>query len=423
MLNGINNKINKMQTVGIQLSSALSALDYGISQLEIASVASNKQQHLENLLCSDTQTLLSSDILSPSVCVGAYPYPLLDIVDQDLKGYQNLKAFQSRNLAFALTALQPIEAQLKQMTQGIPAHRLAIVFGTSTSGIADNQLALEQHQQSSGNDKTPYLHHQKQAMASLAVAIQRYLGWQGIAYSISTACSSSAKAFATAQRLLNSDQADIVLVGGVDTLCGLTLHGFNSLESLSSSICTPCGAHRDGINIGEAAALFVLSRDHAPVNLFASGESMDAWHISAPHPEGKGAERAMREALKQANLSAQEIDYLNMHGTATPQNDAMETRAIHTIFGEDLPVSSTKHKTGHCLGAAGAIEAYICQQVLSSEDTWLPWHHDGEMDINLNALNYVRPQSTFKKANIVMSNSFAFGGSNISLIFSRGSHA
>lgn len=415
MLNGMNNKSKNMQTVGIQLSSALSALDHGMTQLMSKSNVST--QNLQQLLCSDAQSLQYSDLLSPAVYVGAYPYPLLDISNQ------LFNAFHSRNLAFALTALQPIEAQLKQMTRGIPRHRLAIVLGTSTSGIADNQLRLERHQQTASDDNTPYLQHQKQAMASLAVAMQQYLGWQGIAYSISTACSSSAKAFATAQRLLNSDLADVVLVGGVDTLCGLTLHGFNSLDSLSSSICTPCGAQRDGINIGEAAALFVLSRDHAPVNLLAGGESMDAWHISAPHPEGKGAEQAMRDALKQANLSTAEIDYLNMHGTATPQNDAMETRAIHSIFGEDLPVSSTKHKTGHCLGAAGAIEAYICQQVLSSESAWLPWHHDGQIDRSLSPLNYVRAQSALTKANVVMSNSFAFGGSNISLIFVRGSHA
>lgn len=389
-----------MQAVGIQLSHGLSALN------------TDNGQSIRDVLCSDQNCLTLSDtLLSRAVWVGQYRQPLCqyfpDVVQQ----------YASRNLHFALTALAPLEAQLQHLIQGIPKHRLAIVMGTSTSGIADNQAVL-QKQHHLGQQIE--LQHSIQAMSSLALALQDYLGWQGIAYSISTACSSSAKALASAQRLLNSDLADVVLVGGVDTLCPLTLNGFDSLDSLSKHICQPCGMTRDGINIGEAAALFVLTKDQAPVMLLAAGESMDAWHISAPHPEGVGAEQAMRQALQFAGLCAADIDYVNMHGTATPQNDAMEVKAIQRIFTHPVWVSSTKHKTGHCLGAAGAIEAFIAQQILANEQVWLPWHHAQPLDHQLQALNYVRTGQPIAPINYVMSNSFAFGGSNISLILARG---
>ncbi len=384
-----------MQAVGISLSSALSALG-------------DNPKQLADKLCSDERFFVVQDGLLPRpISVGAYQGTLMtDELDTP---------FDSRNLRFALTALQRIHDPLLQLVAGMPKQRLAIVLGTSTSGIGDNQnhLAHQVH-----TKQTLSLDYPKQAMHALAEGIKQYLGWQGICYTISTACSSGGKALAAGQRLLNSDLADVVLVGGVDTLCPLTLNGFDSLESLSATACTPCGAARDGINIGEAAALFVLTKDKSPVMLTAAGESMDAWHISAPHPEGLGAYQAMTQALTMANLTADDIDYLNMHGTATPQNDAMETLAIHRLFGDKTPVSSTKHKTGHCLGAAAAIEAYICQQLLL-DGSWLPHHYQGKLDDTLPSLNYVNAKTPINKLRHVMSNSFAFGGSNISLIFSK----
>ena len=319
----------------------------------------------------------------------------------------------SRNLRFALTALSQIETEIRAYTAQFSKQRLAVIIGTSTSGIADNESVLKvQFQQSVPQS----VQHQKQEMGSLAEALQQYLGWEGPAYTISTACSSAAKALAAGQRLLNADLADAVLVGGVDTLCKLTLNGFDSLESLSNGICQPCGANRDGINIGEAAGLFLLSNAPAPVMLLSSGESMDAWHISAPHPEGRGAVEAMQNALNAAQLEAGDIGYLNLHGTSTPQNDAMEIKAVQTVFSDAaVALSSTKHKTGHCLGAAGAIEAFICQQVLLDQ-SWLPLHHAGELDDALVGQNYVLAPHLAAPIRYVMSNSFAFGGSNISLI-------
>ncbi|WP_445660644.1 beta-ketoacyl-[acyl-carrier-protein] synthase family protein [Acinetobacter sp. F16] len=383
--------------VGIQFSVGLSALGNTAEQIKQALTTEQ-----------NTLSLVSGFIPEKQVWVGAYQQPLIESIPAFLQDVD------SRNLRFALTALSSIETAVRDYTAQFDRKRLAIIMGTSTSGIADNEKLLKQY---FVNQAEVEVQHCKQEMGSLAKALQRYLGWEGPAYTISTACSSSAKAMAAGQRLINADLADAVLVGGVDSLCQLTLNGFNSLESLSNDLCQPCGVQRDGINIGEAAGLFLLSKETAPVMLMAAGESMDAWHISAPHPEGKGAAAAMQKALDSAGITTSDIGYLNMHGTATPQNDAMEIKAVQTVFQHyDVPISSTKHKTGHCLGAAGAIEAVICQQILADQ-SWLPLHQSGSIDPELDEQNYVLDAQLQQPIQYVMSNSFAFGGSNISLIF------
>lgn len=396
----IQDHLLSSKAVGIQLSASLSALGSSTEQL---------RQHLSSSTNnSPTLSLQQGWLPEQKVWVGAYQGKLIEQLPD------RCKPWQSRNLRFAVTALSQIEAQLHQITQNIDLTRLAIVVGTSTSGVADNEPLMAELFHGKANIT---IDHHKQEMNALAKGLQAYLGWKGAAYTVSTACSSSAKAFISGQNLLLSGLADAVLVGGVDTLCRLTLNGFNSLESLSDTICTPCGAERDGINIGEAASLFLLTRDTAPVMFLGGGESMDAWHISAPHPEGLGAAEAMQRALNVAKIDATQIDYLNLHGTATPQNDAMEIKAIRQVF-KDYPVniSSTKHQTGHCLGAAGAIEAMICQQVLRDQ-TWLPLHHTKALDHELADQHYVSANTPIKPLNYVMSNSFAFGGSNVSLVF------
>lgn len=415
------NKISQAHAaVGIQCSTALSALE-------------NNGRTLKRALSETNNTLTQRSDLIPdrSVWVGAAEQVLIQELPPDLA------CADSRNLRFALTALAEIEADIHAYTAQFEKQRLAIIVGTSTSGLADNEPLLkhyfqqhyfqqknfqQQDPQSQQDPHSPHalqaplLQHQKQEMGSLGKALQRYLAWEGPAYTLSTACSSAAKAMAAGQRLLNAGLADAVLVGGVDTLCRLTLNGFDSLDSLSDQICQPCGAYRDGINIGEAAAFFLLSKQAAPVMLMSSGESMDAWHISAPHPEGRGAIQAMQHALDQAGLQASQIGYLNLHGTATPQNDAMEMHAVRTVFSDyRVPLSSTKHKTGHCLGAAGAIEAYICQRVLLDQ-SWLPLHHSAVLDAALSDQNYVMDSALNTPIRYAMSHSFAFGGSNIILI-------
>ena len=391
--------VQPVSAVGIQFSAALSALGQNTAELKHALTSTeNTLSPREDLIAGRT------------VWVGASDQALLQAVPASLSGAD------SRNLRFALTALAQIQTEIHAYTAQFPRQRLAVIIGTSTSGIADNEPTLKAQFQQPASQS---VQHQKQEMGSLAKALQQYLGWEGPAYTISTACSSAAKAMAAGQRLLNANLADAVLVGGVDTLCKLTLNGFDSLESLSNGICQPCGANRDGINIGEAAGLFLLSKAPAPVMLLSSGESMDAWHISAPHPEGIGAAEAMQKALDAAQLEAGDIGYLNLHGTSTPQNDAMEIKAVQTVFSDTVvAISSTKHKTGHCLGAAGAIEAFICQQVLLDQ-SWLPLHHADELDDALAGQNYVLTPHLAAPIRYAMSNSFAFGGSNISLIFGK----
>lgn len=387
----------KFQAVGIPFSVGLSALGQDIEHIRKNLVEPNNTLSLEDGFLGDR-----------AVWVGRYRDPLIERVPD------SLQAFDCRNLRFALTALAEIETEIQDYVAQIDPKRLSIVIGTSTSGISDSEVRLKQY---FAGDQSVDIPHQPQEMGCIAKALKQYLGWQGAAYTISTACSSSAKAFAAGQRLIQSGLADAVLVGGVDTLCQLTLNGFNSLESLSAGLCQPCGSKRDGINIGEAAALFLLTKAAAPIRLYGAGESMDAWHISAPHPEGIGAATAMQRALDVAAITAQQVGYVNLHGTATPQNDAMEIKAIRHVFqNHSVALSSSKHKTGHCLGAAGAIEAFICVQLLKDQ-RWLPVHQQTEIDADLADQNYVREAQLTQSIEYVMSNSFAFGGSNISLLF------
>lgn len=324
----------------------------------------------------------------------------------------------SRNIAVALALVHAMQERLNAVIAGIPKQRLGIVIGTSTSGLSANEAAL--FAQSRGQTSPEPLVYSRQQMNATSVALQRYLDWRGPCFTVSTACSSAAKAILAGQRLLQANVCDVVLVGGVDTLCSLTFNGFDCLESLSAERCRPFAQDRDGINIGEAGALFLLHRERENVVLRGGGESSDAWHISAPHPEGKGAAQAMQGALTSTGLQATDIDYINVHGTGTPQNDAMEALAIRQVFAKHFPwVSSSKHHTGHCLGAAGAIEAAIACAVLESSETWLPWQQShAALDPNFMDLPFVRPDSEFTgRIKRIMSNSFAFAGSNASLIF------
>lgn len=331
-----------------------------------------------------------------------------------------LQNHASRNVAIALTLVQSMADALSQQCQGISLQRLGIVIGTSTSGMADNEAAIfakKQHQPS----QIPFV-YSKQQMNATSSALQAYLGWQGPCFTISTACSSAAKAMLAGQRLLHADLCDAVLVGGIDSLCSLTFNGFDSLESLSQYHCQPFAAERDGINIGEAGALFLLThaQETHQVLLKGGGESSDAWHISAPHPEGVGAAQAMQNALDNCLMHPEDIDYINLHGTGTPQNDAMEALAIRKVFPHlNAPISSTKHITGHCLGAAGAIEAAICCAILQSDVPWLPpQQHSAAIEACFQDLPFVNQHTPLPNTiQHIMSNSFAFAGSNVSLIF------
>ncbi|OCH24857.1 beta-ketoacyl-[acyl-carrier-protein] synthase II [Aliivibrio fischeri] len=330
---------------------------------------------------------------------------------------EHLAHWNTRNNQFVLSALQQIEPQINAAKEKYGSDRIAVIVGTSTSGISDGEVALKEKMEQ-GVFPAGYSYKQ-QELGNPADFIAQYLNIDGPTYAISTACSSSGRIFLSAKRLLKAGFVDAVIIGGTDSLCRLTLNGFNSLEALSNEYCLPFSPNRKGINIGEASAYMLLSAEQKdsddPIALLGAGDSSDAHHISAPHPEGKGAIEAMNKALNDAGLTPEDIGYINAHGTATPLNDAMESKAVHAVFGDSVPVSSTKPLTGHTLGAAGIIEASICWHILKYNLPLPKQINDGHKDDALADIQLVVDQSLRKKA--VISNSFAFGGNNISLIF------
>jgi 3-oxoacyl-[acyl-carrier-protein] synthase I len=296
--------------------------------------------------------------------------------------------------------------------------RVGIVLGTSTSGIAEGEAAVAALASGSGLPRE--FHYAQQEIGSVAPFLACYLGTSGPAYTVSTACTSSAKALASARNLLRANVCDAVVAGGVDSLCKLTINGFAALESTTDELTNPMSRNRRGINIGEAAALLLLTRSSAPVQLLGVGESSDAYHISAPDPEGKGAERAMRAALADAGLDAGAIDYVNLHATATVKNDAMEGWALARVFPQGVACSGTKPLTGHTLGAAGATEAALCCLAIAGDGALPPHVWDGAGDPRLPQLALTTPGDRFPgERRRCMSNSFAFGGSNVCLVLGR----
>ena len=293
------------------------------------------------------------------------------------------------------------------------------MLGTSTSGIDEASRGIAHYVQ---NQQFPSDYdYQQQELGAPATFLADWLNISGPAYVISTACTSSARALMSARRLLEMNLCDVVVCGGVDSLCKLTLNGFSALEAVSDEPCNPFSVNRKGINIGEAAVLFVMSRQPASTHsiaLLGAGASSDAHHISAPEPNGRGAIQAMHKALQQADIQASQIGYLNLHGTATQHNDAMESHAVTHVFPQGVPCSSTKPMTGHTLGAAGALEAAFCWLSLTHGNALAPHVWDGQADPVLPALNWVTlgQALALTPQRCLMSNSFAFGGNNVSLI-------
>ncbi|MBP7132945.1 MAG: beta-ketoacyl-ACP synthase [Aquabacterium sp.] len=339
-------------------------------------------------------------------------------VVQALPDLRHLPApYQTRNNAVAWAALSQIRPAVDAAIARYGADRVAIVLGTSTSGLPEGEAARAQFERDQSWPEG--FSYAQQELGNLAECLAVGLGLTGIAHVISTACSSGAKALASGSRLLKAGLADAVIAGGCDVLGAFTVAGFSALESVSPEVCNPLSQHRRGINLGEGAALFLMGRDAGPVQLVGWGETSDAHHMSAPDPTGLGAIRAMRAALERAGLTPDAIDYLNLHGTATPHNDAMESLAVAEVLGCEVPVSSTKPLTGHTLAAAGALEAaFAWLTLVDNPQGQLPPHWwDGQPDPALPALAVVRPGEQLGRApRYVMSNSFAFGGSNATLI-------
>lgn len=313
---------------------------------------------------------------------------------------------------------------------GFEKDEIGIVIGTTNSGIQEFEDSENKHYAELGNP---------------AEFLKWYLGTKNYAASVSTACTSGAKAFSTAVKLLQNDVCKVVIAGGIDTLAAMPSYGFHALEVLSHEKSNPFSKNRDGISLGEGGALFVLTKDvkmqkcldvksitnvgricksdNEIVALLGIGETSDAYHSATPDPDGVQAVRAIQLALDDAGLKAEDIDYINLHGTGTVSNDLMEANAIYKVFGDNVPASSTKPFTGHCLGAAASIEAFICYQILKGERN-LPIHkYDNEYDENLPKINLVNSNTENKKINICMSTSFGFGGTNAVVIMGNKTEA
>ncbi len=330
-------------------------------------------------------------------------------------------AFDCRNNRLAELALcaDDFAAAVRRAVQRHGAARVGVFLGTSTSGILASEIAYRHRDPATGALPPELDYARTHNTYSAARYLRESLGLRGPAHVVSTACSSGAKVFATAARMLQAGLLDAAVVGGVDSLCMTTLYGFNALELVSPDICRPWDAQRAGLSLGEGAALALLEREApgqaaAAAWLLGCGESSDGHHMSSPHPDGAGAAQAMRDALAAGGLAPQDVDYLNLHGTGTPGNDAAEDRAVCTVFGSQLPCSSTKGFTGHTLGAAGAVEAAIV--MLCLQQGLLPAGlnlRERDPALHANILREAQPGPL----RVALSNSFGFGGSNACLAF------
>lgn len=336
---------------------------------------------------------------------------------------ENLRKFECRNNRLAELALRQdgfFEA-VQQAAERWGRRRVGVFLGTSTAGILQTELAYRARDPVSGALPASFDYGATHNSFSVADYVRQRCGLQGPAVAVSCACASSAKTFGSARRMIEAGLIDAALVGGVDSLCLTTLYGFHSLQLTSPVPCRPFDVARDGISIGEAAAFALLERapemtDAGSVLLLGLGESSDAYHMSAPHPEGLGARLAMQAALTAAALEPGDIDYINLHGTGTLSNDRSESQAVTSVFGPTTPCSSTKGATGHTLGAAGALEAVI--SALAIQHGLLPGGvQTSTIDPTLTA-HYIKDN---RRAPLlrVLSNSFGFGGTNCSLIFGR----
>ncbi len=406
----------------------------------ISSLGNNKQAHLNAFINNQTGLSATAPFLSQLPSLQTFVGEVEDIEATTLPN--ELAHYHCRNnqLAWAACQEQDFSESLQKAITQFGGDRIGVVMGTSTSGIAETEQFLKQK---SNPDPSPSTYHYETThqMNSLAYFICQAYQLTGPSFVVSTACSSSAKVLAVAQRWLTSDLVDVVLVGGVDSLCLTTLHGFNALGLVSEPICQPLDQNRQGINIGEAAGMMLLTKydnqalKTAPsIRIVGVGESSDAYHISSPHPEGQGAGIAINKALAQANLSIHDIQYFNLHGTATPSNDLAEIKGLTNLLTEPTTISkkeqwasSTKGFTGHTLGAAGITETIFCQWAL--EENLVPANLNlmelqAELAEKCQLAQLKVPHETQQFSAqtpliYAMSNSFGFGGNNASVILKK----
>jgi len=330
----------------------------------------------------------------------------------------DLAAYDCRNNRMAQWAIEldGFANAVEAARQRYGATRIGVFVGTSTSGILQTELAYRRRDPRTGALPADFRYAETQNTFSLADFVRRYFALEGPAFVVSSACSSTAKVFGNAARMIAAGVCDAAVVGGVDSLCHTTLYGFHSLQLTSSGPCRPFDTDRDGISIGEGAGFALVERGgdgRGAARLLGIGESSDGYHMSTPHPEGVGARLSMQRALRSAGLLPDRIDYINLHGTATRTNDAAEDLAVCDVFGTATPCSSTKGATGHLLGAAGITEALVC--MISMEHGFMPGSiHTRQVDSTLRC--HYLTENHENRPRRVLSNSFGFGGSNCSLV-------
>lgn len=385
----------------------MSSTPYPITGIAVCNAIGSNRIEMQKSLFEGTSGLGPSPITLPfETVVGAVACELPALPNE-------LQGWSTRATQIAQLLLNDLEPELNRMRERWPSNRIAVLLGTSTGGADTTEVAYKSYLENGALPDNYNLFRQHTFGAILHV-VRQLAGVDGPSWMVSTACTSSAKPLADAQRLISSGVIDAAIVGGIDTLCSMTLTGFHSLDALSKTACRPFSSERSGLNIGEGGAFLLVEREGEPIAMLEGvGESSDAYHISAPHPEGMGARLAMERALEEAGCSAVTVDHVNAHGTGTKLNDTSESAAIEAIFGCDVPVVSTKSYTGHMLGAAGATEAAIAVMNISEGFVSASLGAD-PVDERINVrVNQERLDGPVRR---VVSNSFAFGGNNISVV-------
>lgn len=379
----------------------------------VTALGSSKEDVLQNLLDGSLKNVVWRDDF-----VAGKKFRLASVLDQLPEISAKFKFHDTRCNRLLLASYLQIKNEVDEAIKKYGKKRIAIIIGSSSSGIDEGQKGIDQFYKT---QKYPAdFDYSFLEMGGPAKFLAEFLGIEGVFYTISTACSSGAKALASAQNLINLDICDAVLVGGSDSLCKLTVMGFDALESLSSEVSNPFSVNRNGITIGEGSALFLMTKEKSAVELAGIGESSDAYHAVSPDPQGHGAAIAMKEALEKSGLKIADIDYINLHGTGTKLNDQMESLAVNNLFPNQPFCSSTKPLTGHTLGSSGIIEVGLCWLLLQNNNKKLPPHlWDGQFDNELPRLNLVKKGDEISELTTCLSNSFAFGGSNASVIIRK----
>lgn len=314
-----------------------------------------------------------------------------------------------------LAAIEQIKPAVENLKTKYSPARIGIVLGASNTAVHEAQKYISE-KLSTGTMPNNFSVSLLE-LGTPAELLREIVGTTGPAFTISTACSSSIKAIDTARDLIKNDICDAVICGGVDARCDFALNGFNALEALSHKITNPMSKNRDGINLGECAALFIMESGHDGVRVMGCGETSDAYHPTAPDPSGSGAIESMRNAMTDANITAPQVDYINMHGTGTIANDAMESLAIHNLFGDKILCASTKALTGHCLGAAGACSVALSWLMLN-HNFIIPHIYDGQFASDCAPIR-LATKNDKQEIRTILCNAFAFGGSNSTIIIGK----